>query len=429
MIRFISIYGCLVLFLSYGVLILSGTEGRTWWQDRGFYMPLPPMYEPIVLQKADISSSEPKQFYRSDLQRTGFYDVELKIDLKISSLETVRNLGIHPASKASPRILEDQSIVVTDGSTLAAYETKSDTLQWKLRNFTSPFGFHSTPAVWGDLLIAGDYSGLMVALNRKTGKPFWLLQLGDTFGASPLITENGDIIVSVETKSPDGFIAKIRAQDGKIQWLSSWLGEQSHSSPALSGRAWGGSRIIVVGDNAGFVNGVRDRDGFMLWRYHIGKPIKATPAIRGDVAYVSAWDGNVHAFDVPTGSLLWSKPLKDSNQSSIALMPDGSYGFINSTRGVCRFSLSSQQDLVCEEVEMSRGTRKASPIITRNARKPQQFLVWSPCDRRAFCVFDPQSLKRLNKWDLPSPVSGEPVPFKGTISVMTEEKSGLIEFK
>jgi hypothetical protein len=198
------------------------------------------------------------------------------------------------------------------------------------------------------------------------------------------------------------------------------LHEQSHSSPALSAKEWGGSRIVVVGDNAGNLNGFQYSDGTKIWTYSVGKPIKSTPAIYGEVAYFTSWDGFLRAVDVTNGQELWRKDVKSGNQSSVAIMPDGSYGFINSDRGVCRFGLSQKKDLQCEEVEMTRATRKASPIITKDGQRPGNYLVWSACDRRAICAFDPKSFKRLNKWVLPSAMSGQVVPYNGKIFAMPE---------
>ena len=420
MLRFFSLYGFFVLVSSFSLLMLSGNHGATWWDHRQYFLSEPQVGPSVVLRKLTPDVADKKIFFRHDLQRTGFYDEAVSPSLHLKKTSSIANVSIHQASKSSPLVLNDQIVIATDVGLLASIDFNGKE-RWSLRNFTSAFGFHSTPAAWGDLIIAGDYSGLMVGLDKNNGQLAWILQLGDTFGASPLITENGYIIVSVETNTPDGFVAKIDAKSGEVVWRSLWLGEHSHSSPSLSQKEYAGSRILVVGDNAGFVSGFRETDGARLWRVRIGEPMKSTASIFKEVAYFAAWDGYIHAIDIPSGSMLWKKKLKSANQSSVAIDPNGQYGFINSTQGLCRFSLTSQQDLKCEEKEYTRGARKASPVITKDKDRPGRFLVWTACDDTNLCVFDLQTFKRLKVCNLPGRLSGEVVPHEGKIFFVPEK--------
>lgn len=419
MLRLGSLYLFFVLVTSYSLLVISGNQGATWWTERNWFQRFPAVGPSVVLNQLEPSPTEKKTFYRHDLQRTGYYDEEVSAALSLKKLSDISNFSIHQASKSSPLVLKDQIILATDAGLLASIDFNGKE-NWRLRNFTSAFGFHSTPAAWGDLIIAGDYSGLLVALDKKNGKLSWILQLGDTFGASPLITDDGYIIVSVETQAPNGFIAKVNAKNGEVIWTSVWLGDHSHSSPSLSQQEYGGSKVIVVGDNAGYVNGLRETDGKMIWRYYLGQPMKSTAAIFKEQAFFATWDGYIYAMQVDTGAVLWRKRLRSANQSSVAIDPQGTYGVINSTRGLCRFSLTATKDLVCEEKEYSRGPRKASPVITKDKDHPGRHLVWTGCDDTNLCVFDLQSFKRLKTWALPGRFSGEVVPHEGKIFFIPE---------
>ena len=62
------------------------------------------------------------------------------------------------------------------------------------------------------------------------------------------------------------------------------------SSPALCR-----SHVFVGGDDGWFY--VLDLGtGEKRWEYRVGTPIKASPAISGNMVFVSAFDGNVYAF-------------------------------------------------------------------------------------------------------------------------------------
>ncbi|KYG62375.1 hypothetical protein AZI86_16185 [Bdellovibrio bacteriovorus] len=419
MLRFFSIYGFFVLASSFGLLVLSGNQGATWWTERPYFQQIPQVGPSVILKKLNPDVAAPKTFYRHNVQRTGFFDLEISTSLKLRKLNDATNISVHQASKSSPLVLDDQVVIATDAGLLRSVDLQGN-VKWNLRNFTSAYGFHGTPAAWGDLIIAGDYSGLMLGLDKNNGQLSWILQLGDTFGASPLITDDGYVLISVETNAPNGFIAKIEANTGKVIWRSAWLGDHSHSSPSLSAKEYQGTKIIVVGDNAGYVNGIRETDGKTAWRLYIGKPMKSTASIHNEIAYLSTWDSHVYALDVATGTVLWRKEIQIPNQSSIAITPDGKYGFINSSRGLCRFTLSPQQDLVCEEKEYTRGARKASPIITKDKGRKNKFLVWTGCDDTRLCVFDSETFKRIKTWDLPGRLSGEVVPHEGKVYLIPE---------
>jgi outer membrane protein assembly factor BamB len=359
--------------------------------------------------------------YRDDPTRSGFVNQAFSPDLHMQILESRANAGIHGASKASVIGGPDGYLTATDSGWLTRMDRNGKEI-WSLRTLTAAFGFNGTPARRGDILLIGDYHGTLTALSWATGKIFWILQLGDTLGASPLLTDDGGVIVSVETRQPDGYLAKIDIRSGATIWTSPWFGEQGHSSPALAGG------IVVVGDNAGSLSGYNEKTGLRLWRLKTGGPIKSTPAIHGSTAYASSWDGMLYAVDVTSGILRGSAKLDPFNQSSTALLPNGEAGFINTRNGLCRLSLKGEISLVCEGRPTGRAARKASPTITPRAGAKDQFLVWTACDETNFCVYEARTLKRLRSWRLQTTLSGEPRIADTEILIMTEREPGLVRF-
>jgi outer membrane protein assembly factor BamB len=53
---------------------------------------------------------------------------------------------------------------------------------------------------------------------------------------------------------------------------------------------------VIFGSNDGFVYAVTLADGTEVWRYEIGAPVKAPPAVAGDWILIGSDDGSVYAF-------------------------------------------------------------------------------------------------------------------------------------
>jgi outer membrane protein assembly factor BamB len=55
-----------------------------------------------------------------------------------------------------------------------------------------------------------------------------------------------------------------------------------------------GDYVFVGSDNGTFYV-LAASSGEVAWRYHVGAPIKSSPAISGNMIYFAAFDGNVYA--------------------------------------------------------------------------------------------------------------------------------------
>ena len=62
------------------------------------------------------------------------------------------------------------------------------------------------------------------------------------------------------------------------------------SSPAISGD------LIYVGANDGMLHALDRESGHSRWDFDFGVPVASSPAVSGNTVYVCALDGNVYAF-------------------------------------------------------------------------------------------------------------------------------------
>lgn len=402
-----------VLFFRNPQLQALAARGRHW-TDK------PAVYPSWNFGRTEPRADGPSSYFRGDARRRAWISDALGIDLSLRGVVPAVNVGIHSASKSSPAVSGALIVTGSDGGFLRAYH-EDGSLKWTLRSLVATFGFHATPVIADGVVYVGDYAGLFYAVELATGDLKWILPVGDGVGATAL-AHGRYLYINVEMNRPDGFLLKVERSSGKVIWRSAFFGEQSHSSPALDE----GRGLLVLGDNAGWINILSVNDGSFIRRIKTGGALKGTPALGDKFAYISNWDKNLFAVDLDNFEVAWTLPLAAGNQSSVALSDVGQTGWINSAAGICRFDARAGAFIKCEHRPSSRFSRMGSPVVSRRAARGPGELVWSPCDVQNLCVYESRTGNRLRTWDLGAPLSGEPVIYAGRVWLITRGQGGLI---
>lgn len=381
----------------------------------------PPFADPWIFQNESVEDSEIIQ-YRGGLNRLGNFGTSYRGNLGLPKVVPLHlNTGAHSASKSSPIEISDGWILVGDFGRVVrlGFDGKE---RWEFRVLNARYGMHATPAIMGSHLVVADYAGQLINLDVETGQPRWILPLGTSIGASPLLTPDGFIYAAIETTHPNGFLAKIRLQDGQIEWLSSWLGQHSHSSPSYDSD----HHAIVIGDNRGFISSFDAETGEIRWKTLTGAEVKATPAISGGKIYLSSWDGFLYVLNAQNGHILHQIDLgrPQSNQSSVAIAEKEQLGFINS-RSLCRFSLKEPSEFKCVKgIQNLKAVRRSSPVIYYD--KKGNLMVVTSCQARGVCVVDGNSLSLRQNFLVSSAQTGEIHLGKRSISMLTSDEGDLV---
>lgn len=226
--------------------------------------------------------------------------------------------------------------------------------QWSIRvgNGQGDTYNEITPAIDGDVIYAASEDGNVVAVETATGKVLWRYRLRTTItggvgagaGLVMLGTEDAEVVVldqlsgeilwrsavSSEVLSPpqtNGDIVVAQTVDGKLIALNAADGVQrwiyETNLPTLTLR--GTSRPVITPSGsviAGFSNGtlisVSADDGVWRWeervaipegRYDIDRVIDVDGDLKldGNRVLVSSYQGNLMAFDINTGRIVWGR--------------------------------------------------------------------------------------------------------------------------
>ena len=176
--------------------------------------------------------------------------------------------------------------------------------------FSSPSGdFTGTPVVARGVVVAGDYSGVVYALDARTGRVRWKTDLGRHINGSAAIDPRaGRVYVPLATVGSPG-LAALSLRDGRLRWsrvLTRQAGSDAYSSPVY----WRG-RVYMetsgpTGDDStarGTVVALNARSGAVRWRTfmvprgHDGGGVWSTPAI--DTATGRLYVGTGNAYHAP----------------------------------------------------------------------------------------------------------------------------------
>jgi len=207
-------------------------------------------------------------------------------------------------------------------------------------------GPRGTPTVDGDRLYALGGNGDLSALDARTGKIVWTLNVLSKFGGSnthwgisesPLVMEDK---VLVNAGGPGASIVALKKTDGSLIWKS--LSDEAGYSSAIPVEVGGTTQVIFFTGSR--VVGLDVRDGSLLWEYK--RPSNdtanvATPVARGNRVFISSDYGTGGGLveikaDGKGQEVYFTKEMRNHHATSI-LIGDYLYGFSSSILMAMRF--------------------------------------------------------------------------------------------
>lgn len=198
------------------------------------------------------------------------------------------------------------------------------TLRWR---FLTGGPVESSPTISPDgSLYIGSDDDLLYALRTSDGlsdaqRRIWATNLGGDVTTMPTVgpAPNYDVFVG----SRAGFMRRVRATDGAIQWsLKTVLGAP------MTAAAIGTNGTLYYGSDDNRVHAVNP-NGQELWTFQTLGSIKATPLVGADgTVYVGSDDASLYALRPAAGlsssqRLLWKRLLLGFVRSSAAIASDG----------------------------------------------------------------------------------------------------------
>lgn len=165
------------------------------------------------------------------------------------------------------------------------------------------------PAVTERWVFAASADGLVFKVDRQTGKREWRIDLeraitggvSAAYGMVALGTANGEILI-------------LNEEDGSILWEKP-LGGQIMSVPAF------GSNRVVVQTIDGRLHGLDRNDGGTVWLFDTSIPIltlrgESSPVVMGGATLAGFANGKLVAVDTESGFVAWERLIGESRGRS-----------------------------------------------------------------------------------------------------------------
>jgi outer membrane protein assembly factor BamB len=161
------------------------------------------------------------------------------------------------------------------------------------------------PVIHGTSMYVIDDVGVVIALDKLTGRQLWKTRVGTLAAASPAIGA-GLVFVPVLSTHPNagqnpgaGRFVALAQKTGKVVW-SRDVPSGTESSPLV----W--DQTVYFGDQDGTVRALRTRDGHEWWSYHASGAVKGGPSLSGGIVYFGDYAGRAYALRAGDGHEVWA---------------------------------------------------------------------------------------------------------------------------
>jgi outer membrane protein assembly factor BamB len=193
-----------------------------------------------------------------------------------------------------PAVVSDGIAYVSNArGTVRALDMRNGDVLWR---HDAPRGkMASSPAVWGDELIAHGMDGNIWVLRRSDGRLLWHYRVGSPVESSPVIVDGADVFGAW-----NGTITALDLRTHRVRWRR-YDGCKVTSSAALSGST------LYIGDYCGRLVALSAATGRIRFTRTVGGRVYGTPAVSGGRVFVpSSTGGSLTAFTT-SGRYLWRR--------------------------------------------------------------------------------------------------------------------------
>lgn len=211
-------------------------------------------------------------------------------------------------SQLHPALDRDMIFAASANGTVVAVNRASGDVAWRVRSDRTISG--AVGAGFG-LVLFGTREAEVVALDQFSGRELWRTSVSSEVLSTP---QTNGTIVALQTV--DGKLIGLDAVTGKQNWIYEStvpaLTLRGSSSPVISGN------VVISGFSNGMVAAVNASNGFLLWEERVAVPqgrydiervidVDGELLLAGNTVFASSYQGNLMAFDVQSGRIVWGK--------------------------------------------------------------------------------------------------------------------------
>ena len=215
------------------------------------------------------------------------------------------------------------------------------TNRWQARIKDAAFA----PIIVGNRLITSSGDGIVAALDPKTGKQIWKFQ---TEGRLLGPVSAGDTRLYIG--SDDGTLVALSESDGRE------LYRVKLRSPIVNAAAV--AEYIFVAEADGQLNALSPVDGSVAWKVSLSSSTWTAPTVSDRRVIIACRNGDVLAYEIPTGNELWRYAAVDVVKGSPIVV--GGYVVVGTMAGTV-LTLSAESGALISRAKVN-GAVAFSPV-------------------------------------------------------------------
>lgn len=245
------------------------------------------------------------------------------LDAETGKLVWEKDLKMNKQVPLDDGLVTDGDILYAGtGRTLSAFQAKSGKLIWQNKDWDTSHGTVSTFSVQDGVIIGHAFWEATYANDARTGRKLWSKGFG--FG-SPIALHNG---LAYYISNKGNSLSVVEAKTGKPIVRKSYnFNLHNLSTPLVT------DQEIIFGTAEQGVVAVDRETLEEKWRFRTGRamiytvptlgdpasPVECSPVLVGDVVYIGASDGYLYGLDQKTGRMLWKHTMGAPVLGSVAV--------------------------------------------------------------------------------------------------------------
>ncbi|MBN1485798.1 MAG: PQQ-binding-like beta-propeller repeat protein, partial [Chloroflexia bacterium] len=268
----------------------------------------------------EFETSGPTALYRGDPGRSGQSPAPAAGGDLVADLPLCWSLAAAEDLSSPPLLLGDLLLFGDQSGRLWALDAASGAVRW---TFHTGRPIVAAPAAAGGVVYVAAGTRLY-ALEAQEGLYLWSYTAEDMLQGSPLLL-NGGLFFGAE----DGAFYALDARTGRQRWRF------AAGAPIVSAAAGGGG-TVCFGTTSGALFALDAATGRPRWQVDLGQALRAHPVVADRTVYVGLGDstggGQVAALGLADGQVRWVAPLPGSVEAALAV--DASQVYVTTATGL-----------------------------------------------------------------------------------------------
>jgi outer membrane protein assembly factor BamB len=382
---------------------------------------------------ADLSVQLPRPYQNQSWPQAGGYSSHAMHHLAVPEnprrawrADAGDGSGGNTRLTSTPVVAGGIAYVLDSEAQISAFDTNTGKRVWRRdltpRKERSEAGFGGGVAYDGERVFVSTGFGNVHALDAKSGAEIWKREIGIPFRAAPTV-DGGRVFVSTS----DNQLQVLAVDDGRILWnhrgISETAGLLGSASAAVSGD------LVVVPYTSGEIYAFRVQNGQMVWTDSLTRTgnltsltalndIAGRPVIDRDRVLAISHSGRMVAIDLRTGQRVWTRNIGGVQTPWVA----GDFVYVVSTNAevVCisrrdgRIRWITRLPRFEDEEDREDPIEWSGPVLAGNR------LIVLSSDGYALSI-SPYSGEVLSSIEMPDGTFIPPIVADGTIYILTDD--------